>query len=561
MVRARTHFESRTALAPVVFAVSGAALLFALPNGVGAADSPSRFAVAAQDEATARAAIETLEQGGSAVDAAIAGSAMLGVTAPVSCGLGGGGFTLVYDASEKKTFAFDYREVSPAAYGLETYRSKQQGAPIGVPGEVAGLVELHRRWGKRSFADDLAPAARAAENGFVVSQHVAEFLGYRSKLFDHTPYGAVFAPRGVLAKAQERVTNRPLGRTLRHIGAEGAKAFYQGPIAAEIVQVAQGAGSPLALSDFASYRVITREPLRKKWEGYEVVTMPPPSGGGILLLETLGIYSKAELSNMGFGTAGYIHMLAEAMRGAIADRMRAVGDPAFSPDRSAELLAPERLKSRRLRISAERTHAPQRFELVEPGTTHLVVADAKGNVVALTTTVNGPFGSGVLAAQSGVVLNDELSDFTDPEIAARFGTSPGPNAPRGGARPVSSMTPTIVFRDGSPEIVMGGSGGSRIPVNVTQVLLCRLVFGKTPEQCVAAPRFFTPPTGPTLAYNPEQLPPIAVQVDLLERGEQIKPPQYEDTTAVQMIAVERAGGEIRMLAAADPRKGGVALVR
>src|SRR5262249_9136131 len=151
-----------------------------------------KYAVAAQDEATARAVIETLEQGGSAVDAAIAGSAMLGVTAPVSCGLGGGGLTLVYDAAQKKAFALDYRETAPAGYSLETYRSKAAGAPIGVPGEVAGLVELHGRWGKRSFAEDLAPAARAAENGFTVTKHVADNLATHTKLFLNTPYASVF---------------------------------------------------------------------------------------------------------------------------------------------------------------------------------------------------------------------------------------------------------------------------------------------------------------------------------------------------------------------------------
>jgi gamma-glutamyltranspeptidase/glutathione hydrolase len=543
-------------------AVLGAAPLAAIPRLVGAAEPRSKYAVAAQDEATARAVIETLEQGGSAVDAAIAGSAMLGVTASVSCGLGGGGLTLVYDAGQKKTFAFDYRETAPAAYTLDTYRSKAAGAPIGVPGEVAGLVELHSRWGKRTFADDLAPAARAAENGFAVTKHMADSIASHAKLFLGVPYGSVFAPRDVLAKAHEKVSHPALGATLRRIGAEGKKAFYEGPVAAEIVEVAQKAGSPLAASDLASYHVIDREPLRKSWEGYDVVTMPPPSGGGIILLETLGVYSKAELVNMGFGTAGYVHMLAEAMRGAIADRLRTVGDPAFTPDRSAELLAPDRLRARRARIASDRTHVPERFPLVEPGTSALVVGDAKGNVVALTTTVNNPFGSGVYAPRSGVLLNDELSDFTDPATAMRFGAAPGPNAPRGGARPSSSMTPTIVLRDGVPEVVLGGSGGARIPVNVVQVLLCRLTFNKALDACVAAPRFWPQNIGPTLAYNIDQLPAIPVQLDLIDRGEQLKLLTYDDVSAVQIVAFERTnGGDPRLFAAADPRKGGVALVR
>jgi gamma-glutamyltranspeptidase/glutathione hydrolase len=554
-------FRLNRGLLSIALGVLATTPLWALPNPVVAQHAASRFAVAAQDEATARAVIDVLEQGGSAVDAAIAGSAMLGVSAPVSCGLGGGGFALVYDASEKKTYALDYREVSPQDYDIGTFRSKKPGAPIGVPGEVAGLSELHRRWGKRSFADDLAPAARAAENGFVVTQHVASSMAPHPELFIRTPYGAVFAPQGVLAKTGDRVTNPPLAATLRRIGAEGAKAFYDGPIAAEIVEVARAAGSPIKLSDLASYRAVQREPIRRTWEGYETVTMPPPSAGGLLLLETLGLYTKVELSNMGFGTANYVHMLAEAMRGAIADRMRAVGDPTFVPDRSAELLAPSRLVARRARIGSERTHAPPRFDLVEAGTTHLSVVDSKGNVVSMTTTVNTSFGSGVLAPKSGVLLNDELTDFTDPDLADRFGQAPGPNEPRGGARPVSSMTPTIVFRDGAPEIAIGGSGGSRIPVNVTQVLLCRLVFGKDVDACVSSPRFFTPATGPTLGYNANQVPALPMQLDLLERGEQLKLLPKDDITAVQIIAIDRTGGAPRMFAAADPRKGGVSLVR
>ena len=488
----------------VAFLIAVVAAFGAMPD-LQAAEAAPRFAVAAENDASARAALEILEQGGSAVDAAIAGSAMLGLTAPAACGIGGGGFSLVYDASEKKLSALDYREMAPAHYDLATFRSKQPGAAIGVPGEIAGLAELHRRWGKKSFAEDMAPAVRAAESGFYVTKHLAKMLALKPDLFTKTSYASVFAPQGMLAKERDRVTNHALGATLQRVGAEGPKAFYEGRVAAELVEVATAAGSSLSPSDLKSYRPTSREPLRAKWEGYEVATMPPPSAGGLLLLETLGVFSRAELAAMGHNSAGYIHMLAEAMRGAIADRMRTVGDPAFAPDKTNELLAPERLKARRARIASERTHAPTRFDLVEHGTSHLVVADAKGNVVAMTTTVNSFFGSGVRAPQSGVLLNDELSDFTEPELAALFTAGPGPNQPRAGARPTSSMTPTIVFRDGLPVVALGGSGGMRIPVNVTQVLLCRLVFGKTPEQCLSAPRFLTPPTGPTLSFNAEQV--------------------------------------------------------
>jgi len=292
-----------------------------------------------------------------------------------------------------------------------------------------------------------------------------------------------------------------------------------------------------------------------------VVTMPAPSAGGVLLLDSLALFSKAELVTMGMGTANYTHMLAEAMRGALADRMRVSGDPAFTRDRTTELLAPDRMKARRARIASERTHAPPRFDLIEPGTSHLVVVDAKGNVVSMTTTINSPFGSGIFAPQSGILLNDELSDFTDFEIAARFGPLPGPNAPRGGARPVSSMTPTIVFRDGTPILALGGSGGMRIAGNVTQMLFCRLAFEQSLDRCLSAPRFFSPLTGPVLAYYADQVPAPGVQLDLMDRGEQIQVATGDDSTAVQMVAWDQRGGASRLVASGDPRKGGVGLVR
>jgi gamma-glutamyltranspeptidase/glutathione hydrolase len=541
---------------------AGAFLLAPLVSiDLRAAENGSKFAVAAENDATARAALQILEQGGSAVDAAIAGSAMLGVTAPVSCGLGGGGFAIVYDSTEKKTSVFDYRETAPQKYDLATRRSKAPGAQIGVPGEAAGIVELFKRWGKKSLAEDLTPAAMAAETGFQVSRHLAKSLGLHPAFFAKTPYSAVFAPSGTLAQERDRVTNPALGATLKRIGAEGAKAFYEGPIAAEIADVAAMAGSPLTTSDLAAYRAAVREPIRATWEGYDVVTMPAPSAGGMILLQTLALFSKAELVSMGMGTANYTHMIAEAMRGALADRMHVSGDPGFVRDRTAEMLAPDRMKARRRVIASERTHAPPRFELVEHGTSHLVVVDAKGNVVSLTTTINDPFGSGVFAPRAGVVLNDELDDFTLPEAAARFGLSPGPNAPRAGARPVSSMTPTIVFRDGAPILALGGSGGLRIGANVTEMLLCRLAFGQGLERCLAMPRFFAPLTGPTLLYYADQIPPASVQLDLMERGEQIQVAPGDDATAVQMVAWDRSGPTLHLEAAADPRKGGVGLVR
>ena len=280
-----------------------------------------------------------------------------------------------------------------------------------------------------------------------------------------------------------------------------------------------------------------------------------------MLLETLGMFSKAELTAMGQGTPVFQHMLAEAMRGALADRMRTLGDPAFTPDRSAELLTPSALAARKAKIAWDRTHAPTRFELEEHGTTHLVVADDKGNVVSLTTTINGPFGAGVYAPTSGVLLNNELDDFTPRDLAARFGlANGGPNTPRPGARPASSMLPVLVLRDGAPVLAAGGSGGLRIANNVTEALIYRLAFGKSAKDAVAAPRFFTPPNGPIIGFGPTETPTPATALSLTEMGEQVKALPW-DETAVQMITLDAQGGSLTLEAGADPRKGGSGLVQ
>lgn len=538
--------------------------LFAIaPKVDGRTDvRPARFAVATDNLPSSRAAIEVMKAGGSFVDAAVAAATTLGVTQPSATGIGGGGFALVWDAKKKKAYSFDFRESAPKAYDIQGFIEGTQGSKIGVPGEIAGLAMLHERWGKRNFADNFAPAIRAAEEGFEITPHLVRAFGFREERVLQTPaYAAIFAPGGVLASAGTRVKNPALGKTLRRIGAEGPKAFYEGPIAEEMVEVAREVGSQMSLEDLRDYRVIEREPLRGSWEGYEIATMPSPSAGGVMLLQTLGIYSKAELQAMGDFTADYQHMVAEAMRGSIADRFRTMGDPAFVEDRTSELLTPEHLKARRARIARERTHAAMRFHFPEEGTTHFTIADSEGNVISLTSTVNSPFGGVTLAPKSGILLNDELSDFTHPELAKKLGLADGgPNAPRPLARPVSSMTPTIILRDNEPVLGVGGSGGMRIAGNVTQAVLYHLVFGKSAEDAVSAPRFFTPPTGPILSYAKDQLPPLSVQRDLHERGEQIQSMPF-DFTGVQMVTLRKLSGGRRALeAGADPRKGSVGLV-
>ncbi|HMI85661.1 MAG TPA: gamma-glutamyltransferase [Polyangiaceae bacterium] len=553
------------------------------------------FAVATENAAATRVGIEALRSGANAVDAAISVALTLGVVQPASSGIGGGGFALVWDAAQRKVTALDFREVAPGSIdpaALE-YRPKEviqsgRGRMIGVPGEVAGLAELHRRFGRRSFAEDAAPAIAVAEQGYATSDHLARLaVAYHAQINFSSPLKALFKPDGYAVGVGRRIVNRDLAATLRRVGAEGPKAFYEGEIAAEIVKAAQATGSALSLRDLRAYRPIEREPLKVAWEGHTVYTMPPPSAGGLLLAETLGMFGKADLEPLGFGSGAYNHLLAETFRGAIVDRMRAIGDPGFVKTDVAALVSKGRLLDRRAEIAHDRTRAMPKTVIREHGTAHFVVVDARGNVVSLTATINDAFGSFVSTETTGVILNDELDDFTTKAAAAMFTSSAssarlaagimdgaganaskvpasstdsaGPNEPRPFARPTSSMTPTLAFRDGLPVLAVGGSGGLRIATGVTQALLARMVFALPVADCVAIPRVHTPTDEASPVIEIDENVSEAVVQDLRSRGETVRlGPNY---SAVQMVAIDRGpGGALRMSAASDPRKGGTALV-
>jgi gamma-glutamyltranspeptidase/glutathione hydrolase len=544
-----------------------------------------RFAVATENAMATRVGIEALRSGANAVDSAIAIAFALGVVQPASSGIGGGGFALVWDASQRKVTALDFREVAPGALdpaALE-YRPKPavetgRGAMIGVPGEVAGLAELHRRFGRRSFAEDVAPAVALAENGYATSDHLARLaLAYHAEINWSPPLHALFKPTGWAVGVGRRVVNRDLAQTLRRIGAEGPKSFYEGNVALEMVRASQKTGGFLSLQDLRAYRPIEREPLKVSWEGHTVYTMSPPSAGGLLLAETLGMFGAADLEPLALGSGAYNHLLAETFRGAIVDRMRAIGDPAIANADISALMEKVRLLDRRAHIALDRTRPAPRFRLEEHGTTHFVVVDAAGNVVSLTSTINDAFGAMVSTETTGVILNNELDDFTTKATTALITTgaappestvpesstaAPGPNEPRPFARPTSSMTPTIAFHDGLPVLVVGGSGGLRIATGVTQAFLARTVFQRPVQECVSMPRFHTPadenPPGVAVIELDGDTPDNVVQ-DLKSRGELVRfAPNY---SGVQMVAIDRGrGGSVRISAASDPRKGGEARV-
>ena len=552
----------------------------AFPSASSAAYPPSaegRTSAATTDHADAtRAALDVMAAGGTAADGAVAAALVLGVVNPSASGIGGGGFALVYTAADRKVTVLDFRETAPASFAAEQLWptkkpadakpldrfgwSGPRGVVVGVPGEPAGLDLLARRFGKRSLADDAAPAVALAQNGFYLSKHAAETVSVFKERVQVVPsLASAFLAGGAPPSTGTRVRRPDLASTLAHFGAEGKKSIYEGATAQKIVDAVRGAGGTMTREDLAGYTVKERAPLTRTIEGRTVYTMPAPSAGGLMLLETLTMYGASRSSSLvplSFGSSAYLHTVSEVMRGAFADRARIVGDPDLDPgvDKAFEAaLDPAQLALRRARIEPNKTHAPIEFKTKEQGTSHVVVTDSAGNVVTLTTTVNGPFGAGLVAGDTGILLNNQLEDFTSPEDAKAFGLKDGgPNRPRPRARPVSSMTPTIIIEGGVPIVALGGSGGTRIATGVTQGVLARLLFDLDPSACVSHPRVHT--QGPVLFVDHELAPDVRENLRL--RGENVKDEPFAGS-AIQMIAWQRsATGPAKILAAADPRKGG-----
>jgi len=480
---------------------------------------------------------------------------------------------VIYLKKDQRLFTLDFRETAPRELHVDKMiarpRGMNGGVPegrglsIGAPGEPAGLEWLQVHYGKKSLAADALPAADLAARGFSLGRHVAELLPRLTEYASPSPQiAATFFPGGRPAEFRSTIRRPELAKTLVRFGAEGSRPFYTGDIAAKIVEAAHSSGGTLSASDLAQYRVKERPALSRTIDGRTIATMPAPSGGGLMLMEAVLMYGAdktSPLAAMGHQSSEYLHTLAEVMRGATADRARIAGDPDIELGVTAafeQALSPEQIAARRSRIDPKKTRPAPEFKSREQGTSHLIVADAEGNVVSLTTTVNGPFGARTVAGDTGIVLNDQLSDFTSPEEVAAY-KLPGPswNSPHPGARPVSSMTPTIVVEGGEVVMAVGGSGGMRIATNVTQATLCRLVFGLDPTACISAPRFFTG-TSSEMVLEPEFS--RDVRDGLVARGETLKDEKFLGT-GVQMVAFERGkDGHRKVLAATDPRKSGLA---
>ena len=464
--------------------------------------------VVAQEAQAARIGADILRRGGNAVDAAVAVGFALAVTLPRAGNLGGGGFMLIHSAETGRTVAIDYREAAPRGASRDMFvgpggtvdkeRERHSHLAVAIPGTVAGLALALERFGSMPLAELIEPAARLAEEGFRLGRDEAKEIAEHEERFARWPAAAkiFLRPDGRPLGAGDRLVQRDLAASLRLIATEGPDAFYRGAIARRIVAEMQAGGGLITAEDLAGYRAIVREPVTGTYRGYEIRSMPPPSSGGVHVIQILNILEGYDLAALGHNSAASIHLLAEAAKRAYADRSRHLGDPDFwkvpvagltSKDYAAALR--QSIDPRRATPSADiRPGEPAAFE--SENTTHFTVADAKGNVVSNTYTLNLSYGSGIVAAGTGILLNNEMADFASkPGVPNAFGLLGGDaNAIAGGKRPLSSMSPTIVLKDGAFFLATGSPGGSRIITTVVQILSNVIDYRMNIADATAAPR-------------------------------------------------------------------------
>jgi len=526
--------------------------------------------VAAANPLAVDAGLDVLRAGGTAMDAAVAVQAVLGLVEPQSSGLGGGAFLVFYDAATGDVTTYDGRETAPAGAtpGMFMKGSKEEdfveavrsGRSVGVPGAVAMLAMAHADHGKLTLTDDLAPAARLAEQGFAVSARMNGVIKMVAAFGPLPPDAAAYLttdgttplPVGYVLK------NPAYADTLRRIGAEGPMGFYEGPVAEAIVAAVHKGNDPgsLTTDDLKGYAPRRLEPICEPYRVYLVCGMGPPSSGGIGTLSALGILSHFDLAKAGNSAEGW-HLIIEAMRLAYADRDKYAADDRFVDVPVAGLLNADYLKSRADLIQPE-TALPK-VEAGSPpgaqkrasdetggwtGTSHFVVVDASGNVVSMTTTVEGPFGSGRMAA--GFFLNNQLTDFS----CAPVGTDGTPiaNAVAAGKKPRSSMAPTIVFKDGQFRLAAGSPGGNAIIAYVLKTLVATLDWNMSPQDAVALPNVVA---RGAVIMEPNFDP--AMKQALTAMGHQISDSRAGEASGLHAIELNDSG---KLVGGADPRREG-----
>lgn len=454
-----------------------------------------------------QAGAQVMSRGGNAVDAAVATAFALAVTLPSAGNIGGGGF-MVVRLADGTTVAIDYRETAPTLATRNMYLDEKGDVVPGlstigrkanaVPGTVAGLWEAHKRFGRLKWSDVVEPAIRLAEDGLIVGEGLARSLRSQASLFRKFPDSwRIFCRDGRFFEEGEAIRQLELAETLKRISANGRDGFYKGETARLLLKDAQDNGGLFTQQDFDTYQSRVRTPVKGTYRDYEVLSMPPPSSGGVALIEMLNVLEHHALGDMEPGSASYVHLLTETMKRAFADRAEYMGDPDFVTVPVQRLIAKSYAGSLDKSISLSKATPSSQ---IKPGvfqphegenTTHFSVVDREGNAVANTYTLNTSYGSGVVATGTGILLNNEMDDFTSkPGVPNSYGLIQGEaNAIAPGKRPLSSMTPTIVLKDGRLFIVTGSPGGPTIINTVMHSILNVVDHGMTIQQAVAFPRF------------------------------------------------------------------------
>lgn len=464
--------------------------------------------VSSREKLSTQAGLEVLKKGGNAIDAAVTLGFVMAVTTPQAGNIGGGGFMLIHSADTNSTVAIDYREKAPLAASRDMYLdasgnvdkelSRYSHLAAGVPGTVAGFALALEKYGTITLAEALAPAIDLAENGFPVNEDLYQSLKTgKERLEKHAPHTIplFYNEAGEALQPGEIIKLPELAATLRLIAEQGPSAFYEGPIADAVVADMEKHGGIMTKEDFEKYEAVVREPVRGTYKGYEIVSMPPPSSGGVHIVQILNILEPLNLKESGHNSAKTIHLMAEAMKFAYADRSKHLGDSDFNPIPVDWLTSKDYAADIRSRMNMDEATPSTEILPGEPiheglDTTNYTVIDDKGNAVANTYTINFSFGSKIMPPGTGFFLNNEMDDFSSkPGVPNAYGLIGGEyNSIESEKRMLSSMSPTLVLKDGEPFLLSGSRGGSQIITATLQVILNVLEHGMNLAEAVAAPR-------------------------------------------------------------------------
>jgi gamma-glutamyltranspeptidase/glutathione hydrolase len=523
--------------------------------------------VAAAHPLASQAGVDILKAGGNAIDAAVATALALNVVEPNASGLGGGGFIVVRFAKTGEVAVIDYREKAPASATKDMYASEKAqkekwtqlgGKAVGVPGTLKGLELALQKYGTMTFAQVVEPAIRYAEEGFEVSPMLSGLIkeNYKKMADYNDPLEVPYFHNGLAMEPGDILRQPELAATFRLIAEKGSDVLYRGPIGEKIVEAVNRAGGNMTMQDLADYNAVMREPVRGTYRGYEIISMPPPSSGGAHLIQILNVMENYDVRAMGHNSVPYIHTLSETLKLVFADRAAYMADPDFVDIPLAGLTSKKYAKTLvdQIRLDKALTELkpgePQNYE--HESTTHLVVVDQAGNIVSLTQTINYFFGSGVMATGTGIMLNNEMDDFS---------TNPASvSAPEPGKRPLSSMSPTIILKDGEPFMALGTPGATRIFPTLAQVIMNVLDFGMGLDEAIEAPRVWcSSSAGKPGTLAVESRIPEDTRAALQALGHTVSVRGDWDSYygAVQAVLFDRASG--LMYGAADSRRLGEAI--